>query len=182
MARGKPSTSARPNRTTDETDADRLQEAVDKLAENVSVLTDIIDQIREDLSWLTRNGMPHQPLDVFVHRMPRLSDDEPERGSFEFSFLTPPVRDPTAETLSDNRLRDTVVGQIVERLAEPLGHVAQEQLNALLSVLNDSHRKMLEVIRNPPPRPPASRTKKTSTKPSVPNPPAEPPPPRGRLF
>ena len=165
--------------------------AVDKLAENVSVLTDIVDQIREDLSWLTRNGVPHQPLNVLVHRMPLLSNGEPEQGSYEFSLLTPPVRDPTAETLSDDRLREVVVDQIVDRLAEPLGHLAQEQLNALLSVLDDSHREILQAIRNPqsveppeprPVRPRASRTKKTTTKPTAPKPPAEPPPPAGHLF
>lgn len=174
-----------------ESPTDRLQAAVVELADNVRVLSDIVNQIREDLSWLTRNGLPHQPLSVLVHRMPLLPDGERREGSFEFSLLSSPVRDPTAETLSDDSLRAAVVDQIVERLAEPLGQLAQEQLNALLSVLEDSHRQVLQAIHDPKsvespearqPSPPARRTKKAAAKPTAPTPPADPSPPKGKLF
>lgn len=177
--------------TAPETPVDRLQTAVDELADNVRILTDIVGHIREDLSWLTRNGVPHQPLNVLVHRMPLLSDGVPREGGFEFSLLSSPSRDPTAETLSDDHLRNAVIDEIVDRLAVPLGQMAQEQLNALLSVLDESHRKVLQAIRDPqsfqPPesRPPVSstrRVKKAVPTPNAPTPPADPPPPPGQLF
>ena len=122
--------------TSNETAADRLQAAVDELAQNVRVLTDVVDQIREDLSWLTRNGVPHQPLTVIVHRMPLVAPRRAKKKSFDISVLSLPVRDPTAETLSDDELRNAAIDRIVERLADPLGQLAQEQLNMLLSVLD----------------------------------------------
>ena len=161
MTRTKSSPSARPNGTPDETTADRLQEAVDELAQNVRVLTDIVDELREDLSWLTRNGVPHQPVTVFVHRMPCVAakgesaSTESSGGSLELSFARLPVYDPTADTLSDDQVRAAVIDDIVQRLAEPLGELAQEQLNILVSVIDHAHREVLTAIRQPRATPPA---------------------------
>lgn len=161
MTRGKSSPSARPNGTPDETAADRLQAAVDELAQNVRVLTDIVDELREDLSWLTRNGVPHQPVTVLVHRMPHVAAKESNGstqssgGSLELSLAHWPVRDPTADTLSDDKVRAAVIDDIVQRLAEPLGELAQEQLNILVSVIDHSHRELLKAIRQPPAASPA---------------------------
>lgn len=110
-----------------ETPADRLQQAVDELAQNVSVLTDIVDQLREDLSWLTWNGLPHQPIHVFVHRMPLAPPGEGSNGKLDLTFATGPDRDPTAKTLSDDHVRAAVIEDIVQRLAEPLGQIAHAQ-------------------------------------------------------
>ncbi len=174
----------------DETDADRLQTAVDELAQNVRVLTDIVDRLREDLSWLTRNGVPHQPITVLVHRMPRVSAGEGGRGTLELSLVRWPVRDPTAETLSDDQVRAVVVEEIVQRLAEPLGELAQEQLNALVDVIDHAHREVLHAIRTPrstepeQPAPAKSRGRKSKqpAAPVTPTIPVEPPPPSGHLF
>lgn len=173
-----------------ETPADRLQFAVDELRQNVRVLMDIVDQLREDLSWLTRNGMPHQPLTVIVHRMPGITG-EGSRRTLEFSMLESPDRDPTAETLSDDQVRAAVIDDIVQRLAEPLGELAQEQLNSLVSIIDHAHREVRQAIRRPPtmqreestPRKSRRRqTKQQPTAPVVPAAPIEPPPPPGRLF
>lgn len=80
---------------------ERLQTSLDEFADNVRVLTDIVDQLREDVSRLMRNGMPHQPLTVLIHRMPLVEADRSERGSFECSLLSSTARDPTADTLLD---------------------------------------------------------------------------------
>ena len=176
--------------TPDETPADRLQATVEELSQNVRVLTDIVDALREDLSWLTRNGMPHQPITVIVHRMPRVAG-EGSRGSPELSFGQLPDRDPTTDTLSDDQVRSAVIDEIVERLAVPLGELAQEQLNVLLSLVDHAHRDVLQAIRSPPTIPPESpaqmkpkrrRRKKEPTPAVVPFVPQEPPPPPGLLF
>jgi uncharacterized coiled-coil protein SlyX len=135
-----------------ETPVDRLQATVEELSQNVRVLTDVVDQVREDLRWLTRNGLPHQPLHVLVHRMP-LEPSATGGGSVELEFAALPPRDPTAD-LSDEQQRAAVIDELVERLAEPLGELAQEQLNALLSVMDEAHREVMETIRGakPPPK------------------------------
>lgn len=174
-----------------ETAADRLQAAVDELAQNVCVLTDVVDQLREDLSWLTRNGVPHQPVHVLLHRMPHVTAGEGSDGSFDISLRSLPTHDPTAEFLSDHRLRDVVIDRVVERLAEPLGQLAQEQLNALLSVMDHAHREVLQAIRSPhvaTPQKGSVSPKRRPRKTDQPLPaapmaePAEPPPSRGQLF
>jgi hypothetical protein len=188
MSRRSPLSPALPT----ESPADRLQATVDAIADDVRVVTDIVDQIREDLSWLTRNGLPHQPLTVAVHRMPLLPDKE--QGAFQFSLLSPLVRDPTV-ALTDEQVRMSVIDQVVERLAEPLGVMAQEQLNQLLGVLDHSHRQILRAIRSPQPpesiaptptrtsrkRKPAEKPGATTGTPTAANPP-EPPPAPGQLF
>ena len=186
MIRGKSSPSARPNGTQDETAADRLQAAVDELAQNVRVLTDVVDELREDLSWLTRNGVPHQPVTVVVHRMPHVaakgSEDSAETSgsSLELTLAHWPVRDPTADTLSDDQVREAVIDDIVQRLAEPLGELAQEQLNVLVSVIDHAHRELLKAIRQPQAASPAeepatsesphTKPRRRRTKPSPPEP------------
>jgi hypothetical protein len=172
-----------------ESDADRLQSAVFELAQNVRVLTDIVDAIREDLSWLTRNGMPHQPITVIVHRMPRVAE-EGSRGTMELSFAHLPQRDPT-ETLTDDQVRTAVIDDVVQRLAEPVGELAQQQLSSLVSTLDHAHRDVLQAIRGvrtPPTEEPApKRARRPKRKQEnkvavVPTVPPEPPPPPGRLF
>ena len=176
--------------TPDETPADRLQATVEELSQNVRVLTDIVDALREDLSWLTRNGMPHQPITVIVHRMPRVAG-EGSRGSPELSFAQLPDRDPTTDTLSDDQVRTAVIDEIVERLAVPLGEVAQEQLNVLLSIFDHAHREVLQAIRKPQTIPPEElapkkpRRRKRNKEPTaavVTSVPQEPTPPPGLLF
>ncbi len=186
MTRGKSLPSARPNEAPDETAADRLQAAVDELAQNVRVLTDIVGELREDLSWLTRNGVPHQPVTVLVHRMPHVaakgSNDSKESsgGSLELSFARWPVRDPTVDTLADDQVRAAVIDDIVQRLAEPLGELAQEQLNVLVSVIDNSHRELLKAIRQPQATSPADEPATSESSPTKPRrrrtkqPPSEP--------
>src|SRR5436190_1829985 len=50
--------------------ADPLAESIDRLAAELRILRETIDEIREDFSWVTRNGMPVQPIEhVIVKRM-----------------------------------------------------------------------------------------------------------------
>lgn len=172
--RAQSSPSARPNGSPDETAADRLQAAVDELAQNVRVLTDIVDELREDLSWLTRNGVPHQSVTVFVHRMPHVAakgesaSTESSGGTFGLSLAHWPDRDPTVDTLSDDHVRAAVIDDIVQRLAEPLGALAQEQLNILVSVIDHAHRELLKAIRQPPAASPAEELATNESSPTKP--------------
>ena len=176
--------------TPDETPADRLQATVEELSHNVRVLTDIVDALREDLSWLTRNGVTHQPITVIVHSMPRVAG-EGSRGSTELTFAQLPDRDPTADTLSDDQVRSAVIDEVVERLAVPLSELAQEQLNVLLSIIDHAHHDVLQAIRKPhtirpedtvPKKPRRRKKKEEPTAAVLPSVSQEPPPPPGQLF
>ena len=185
MARRTSSSSSAPEKTP----ADRLRTTVEELSQNVRVLTEIVDALREDLSWLTRNGMPHQPITVIVLRMPGVAE-EGSRGTMELSFAHLPDRDPT-ETLTNDQVRKAVIDDVVQRLAEPVGEVAQQQLSSLVSTLDHAHRDVLEAIRGgktshteePAPKPTRKPKKKPIKKsPVAAESPPEPPPPPGRLF
>ena len=61
--------SARPSPAEISKD-ESLVSAIDHLADEVRVLSDVLENIREDISWVTRNGVPHQPQEhVIVKRM-----------------------------------------------------------------------------------------------------------------
>lgn len=168
-----------------DTSAERLQDAVAELAQNVRVLTDIVDQIREDLSWLTRNGVPHQPLHVLVCSIPKVSEAKPD--SVQFSVFAAPNPDPTA-ALTDDEQRSSVIDQLVEQLSVPLGELAQEQLNALLGIMDHAHREILTAIRSPSSvssKPKSKQGKESRQRwklKSAPVEATEPPPPAGQLF
>jgi hypothetical protein len=74
---------------------------------------------------------------------------ESSGGCFELSLAHWPVRDPTADTLSDDQVRAAVIDDIVQRLAEPFGALAQEQLNILVTVIDHAHRELLQANRQP---------------------------------
>src|SRR5258708_6337135 len=92
-------------------ESDPLVLAIDGLTTELAALRDVIDDIREDLSWVTRNGLPVRPVEhVHVKRMaldPCASDWrerlEIERSNYPVNGSAPPldveVLDRIAETL-----------------------------------------------------------------------------------
>ena len=88
MPQRRKSPSANPVENTDP-----LAESVDRLSAEVRVLRDVLSEIREDLSWVTRNGLPIQPVEhVHVRRMARdvNAADWNERLVVERTLLHPP--------------------------------------------------------------------------------------------
>ncbi|MBI1346298.1 hypothetical protein GC163_08400 [bacterium] len=162
-----------------------MQTTVDELSQNVRILTDIVAQIREDLSWLTRNGVPHQPLHVLVHSIPKVSEAKPE--SVQLSVFAPPNPDPTV-ALTDDQQRSSVIDQLVEQLSVPLGELAQEQLNALLGIMDHAHREILTAIHSPSTassKPKSKQGKESRQRSKLKPAPVEatdPPPSAGQLF
>ncbi len=106
-----------------ETASERLAEAVEQLTDNVRVLTVVVEAIREEIQWLTRNGIPHQTLTVqIVSAAEENAGPRVERVVRE----TPPEERPaTAREL------DLACDWLGESLAEML----QEQLNLILSAV-----------------------------------------------
>jgi len=62
-----------------ETVVERLAIAVERLTEHVRVLTAFIEDTRQELQWIARNGIPHQTLTVRIEpksgALPTAADD-----------------------------------------------------------------------------------------------------------
>jgi hypothetical protein len=51
---------------------DSVAESVDRLSAEVRCLREVLDEVREDFSWVTRNGLPIRSMEhVRVYRMAR---------------------------------------------------------------------------------------------------------------
>lgn len=136
-----------PSRATDDQETDRLLEVVDQLQQQAGVLIDLISDVREDLSWLTRNGVPHQPLLIRVERMALdpLAKDWGDR--LQISVISPNQRRFPDLTGDDSSGRVT---GLVERLADPLGQVAPQQLAVLTSLIDRFKHEILQAIHSRP--------------------------------
>jgi hypothetical protein len=165
---------------------DALASAVDRLATEMAALRQVIDEVREDFSWLTRNGLPVQPIEhVHVTRMALdpCADDWGERLEIERSVYHPR---PSASPLDSDAL-----DRIVEDLKVTFEAAAQGQLEVVLTALDGVRGEIVGLLRRRrgdpvepvgPVAPPQSALPET---PTAPAPPAEDParrPPPGRLF
>ncbi len=153
---------------------ERLTDAVNHLADEVRVAWDVMDEIREDLGWVTRNGISGRNGEhtQFV-RMARdpLSPDANKRLEIRTSKLSPS----TSAGLSEARF-DELVSEITEAIAV----VGQEQVNMLLTAFDDARAKLLAAIKTPFADPKPATTATASERP-VPIPSDKPAKP-GQLF
>ncbi|MFO1003478.1 MAG: hypothetical protein U0936_24360 [Planctomycetaceae bacterium] len=92
---------------------------IERLADEISGLRQVLDEIREELSWVTRNGIPVQPIEhIHVTRMARdvTAGNWKERLKVERHSLHPPGQLDGLGTLELNRLAADLQNA-VERLA-----------------------------------------------------------------
>lgn len=168
-----------------------LAEAVERLTAELSVLRQVIDEIREDFSWLTRNGLPVQPIEhVHVKRMALdpCAEDWGERLGIERSTYLPRA---SASPLESNALDD-----VVDDLKTAFEAAAQGQLEVVLTALDGVRAEILGALRRhcgEPPDRSSSERSSTSSSPSAssgtsssPSSPSTsdpiPKPPPGQLF
>jgi len=170
---------------------DPLAEAVERLTAELSVLRQVIDEIREDFSWLTRNGLPVQPIEhVHVKRMALdpCAEDWGERLEIERSTYLPRA---SASPLESNILDD-----VVEDLKTTFEAAAQGQLEVVLTALDGVRAEIIGALRrhrgelpddSPGARPstsstpsPSSGSSSSPSSPSTSDPIPKPPP--GQLF
>ncbi len=122
---------------------ERLTDAVNRLADEVRVVRDVLSEIREDLGWVTRNGVPGY------------------RG--EHTQLVRMACDPLAPNANDRlEVRSSTIGPsgssgfspdtfdaLVSEIAEAITVVGQEQVNLLLTALDNARAKLLAAIKTP---------------------------------
>lgn len=153
-------------------DHDASPTSIDRLTETLARLCDIIDDLREDFSWVTRNGLPVQPIEhVHVKRMALdpCAGDWGERLEIERSTFPANAPAFTLDTAALDR--------IAESLTTTVEAVAQGQLEAVLNALDAVRHEILSAVGQQPDDPPAA---------AAPSPPSVSPPPenrpRGSLF
>jgi len=131
--------------TQAELPVERLCDAVSDLTQHVRVLLDVLDEIREDLSWITRNGMPGgRPIEhTRLIRMARdpLAPDARDHLELHTYTLEPHGRSP---------ITPEVFESLVSEIAEAMTVVGQEQLNMLLTALDDARTKLMAAIKTSP--------------------------------
>ncbi len=111
---------------------DPLSEPVDRLIGEVRCLREVLDEIREDLSWVTRNGLPIQPIEhVHIKRMARnvAADDWNARLEIDRVLLHPPSQLSGKDALNIERISD--------ELRETVATLAQGQIEPVLKALDE---------------------------------------------
>jgi hypothetical protein len=121
---------------------DSLALAVDRLTGELSTLRQVLDEIREDFSWLTRNGLPVQPIEhVHVKRMALdpCADDWGERLEMERSTYHP--------RCAASPLDSEAIDHIADDLKVTMEAVAQGQLEIVLTALDGVRAEILTVLK-----------------------------------
>lgn len=144
------------------------------------MLRQVMDEIREDFSWLTRNGLPVQPIEhVHVKRMALdpCADDWGERLEIERSTYHPRG--------AASPLDSEALDHIADELKTTMEAVAQGQLEVVLTALDGVRAEILNSLKRRRGGPagessgesPVARTH--SPEPAIPS---GPKPPPGQLF
>ena len=117
------------------------------MTDELRVARDVMDEIREDLSWVSRNGIPgHREGHMQLRRMARdpLAVDANER--IEVCLINREAADSTA-------FAPDKFDELVSEIAEIVTVVGQEQLNLLLTALDNARERLLAAIKTPAPDP-----------------------------
>ncbi len=123
---------------------ERLTDAVNHLADELRVVRDVLDEVRDDFGWLTRNGIPGQRnVHTQLLQMARdpLAPDANERLEFRrFSSGEP----------AGSAIGSDVLNELVSEIAEVVTGTGQEQVNLLLGALDDMRTKLVAAIKSSP--------------------------------
>ena len=161
-------------------ESDPLAESINRLTGELGALRHVLEDIREDFSWLTRNGLPVQPVEhVIVKRMALDPCGGDWADKLQVERLTFPSQSATSPLDSD------ALDRIADDLKITFEAVAQGQLEVVLNALDGVRTEILSVIK----RREAVASVRTVAAPTVPEPQtttaADPPAPSaqpGRLF
>lgn len=127
---------------------DPLAESVDRLTAELSVFRDVVAEIREGLSWRSRNGLPVQPIEhVVVKRMALdpCPGDWAEKLQLErFTTNSDSAASPVTPEMLD---------RITDDLKTTFEAIAQGQLEVVLTALDGVRGEVLAALkrrREPP--------------------------------
>ena len=128
-----------PTKSVEE--SQQLAESVDRLTDELRSLGTVLESIREDVSWVTRNGLPVQPVEhVHITRMavdPSAANWN-ERLAVERTMIHPPGQLSALGSLDIER--------IVEELRTTVETLAQEHMEPVLTALDEVRDALLSAI------------------------------------
>ncbi len=159
------------------TEADPLRESVDQLTAEVQILREVLAEIREDISWVTRNGLPIQPIEHVVVKQMALDPCAKDWGA----RLVVERHVSSAGSLLDSN----VLEHHAADLKATFEAIAQGQLEVVLIALDDVRGQLISAIKRPEQAVATSMSlaaeAQTHVSPSTPPQSGE-KPPKGRLF
>jgi hypothetical protein len=120
---------------------ERLTDAVRDLADELRVGRDVLDEVRQELGWLTRNGIPRRH-GAHTQLLPGAADLLAPDANEHLE-----IRSPTAAGSNSSELSAEVLNGLVSEIAEVVTVVGQEQLNLLLTALDDARTKLVAAIK-----------------------------------
>lgn len=157
-------------------ETDGIASAINRLCDEIHVLRESIDTFREDFAWVTRNGLPVQPIEhIHVKRMAL----DPCAGDWNEQLIiersTSGTGAPTLESLPLDRIADD--------LKTTFEAIAQGQLEVVLTALDGVRVQVLAALKKPgdTKESPSATDRAALAAPVAPVPPAVKPEP-GRLF
>lgn len=124
-------------------DGEPLVDAVHRLTAEITVFRQVIDEIREDFSWLTRNGLPVQPIEhVHVVRMALdpCADDWGDRLEIERSTYN--------SRANASPLESDVLDRVTDDSTSALEAAAQGHLEFVLSALERMRDSIVAVLKH----------------------------------
>ena len=167
---------------------DSVAESVDHLTAEVRCLREVLDEVREDFSWVTRNGLPIRPMEhIRVCRMARDPSADDWAARLVIDRFTLPEIAQTSQSDSDS-LED-----LARNLTSAFEAAAKGQIEPVLRALDAVRTRLVAMLQqqagdeiSEPASPATTTARPTSTAPA--NIPAEDSPARpakrkrGQLF
>jgi hypothetical protein len=161
-------------------EADPLAEAIDRLSVELGLLGKTLDQLREDFSWVTRNGLPVQPIEHVVVR--RMALDPCAKDWIDKLVVD---RYTLPSDLSTSMLEPDFLDRIASDLKATFEGIAQGQLEVVLTALDNVRNEIISKLdrqselATAPAIPCRPETGETTSTPAVP---VRERPGHGRLF
>jgi hypothetical protein len=154
-------------RPTAETSTEQLAAAVVELAQTVRVLNDLVQETREELQWIARNGVPHQSLTVRFEPTQGMPPSATDGGTYQFKVVSNGGSPSAAPATIEE------VHELFEWLGEHFTALHQEQLNLIVQAQEGVQKRLLAAIAGEPERPEGSpSTVPDATRRTVPSLPA----------
>ena len=149
-----PSKAQVPERTLRET----LADSVCRVADEVHILRDVLAEIREEMTWVTRNGVPHQPVEHVLLKSMAKDPFDPKWGE---KLVV--ERYPRAESSTNSTVDPESLDRVVHDLQLTIEGVAQQQMDAVLKAIDIIRAEILAAIKRPQSRQLPIRPKKQLT-------------------
>ena len=137
MPSRRPASSANPAEKNDP-----VSEAADRLSAEVRCLREVLDEVREDFSWVTRNGLPIQPIEhVRVRRMARnLNADDWAARLVVDRFALP-------ENVQASPLESDSLDALARNLTAAFEAAAKGQLGPVLHAVDGVQARLVAMLQ-----------------------------------